>query len=306
MQNSQAPASDSSSKTLQCNSCGAGVVFERHIRATVCPYCASPQVLERPPTPDRPNPTFAMGFALPEAKAMKIARRWVRGRRWIAPLAFHRSDPQNIKGLYLPVYLYSAAAYSNYSCDIGENYTVVERDSKGNTRTRTKTEWRRLSGQHACYLNNVVVTASKGIPNDELESVEPFHMHDLRRYGKKIVSGFIAEEPSMDPRHCMGLANEEAKRDVGKRLKAFMPGDRQRNLQFNTQLKNEDLELALLPIWVLAVRWSDKKDPVRLLVNGQTGKLHGKTPISAIKVAMWVLLGLAVVTPIVMYFVNAS
>ena len=59
-----------------------------------------------------------------------------------------------------------------------------------------------------------------------------------------------------------------------------MPGDSHRNLQAATKLIDEAMDLVLLPIWVCAVRWRADRPPIRLLVNGQTGKIAGKIPIS--------------------------
>ena len=56
----------------------------------------------------------------------------------------------------------------NQAAEIGETYTetYTTTNAKGQrvTRTRTKTEWRPLRGEWADYVNDVVVTASRGIP----------------------------------------------------------------------------------------------------------------------------------------------
>jgi hypothetical protein len=48
-------------------------------------------------------------------------------------------------------------------------------------------------------------------------------------------------------------------------------------------------------VWSFAVRYAEDRPPVQILVNGQTGRVGGKVPISAIKVTVAVLLGVAVV-----------
>lgn len=286
---------------LECQSCGARVELAPDQRTGRCVYCGSPQVLDRPPSPDRPNPTFALGFTVPPERALEVARRWVR-RPLFAPQAFRKAKVDDIRGVYVPTYLYSAVARSGYSASIGENYTVTETytttDSKGRTvtrtRTKTKTEWRSLSGHHAVYVSDHVVTASRGLPNEELEAIEPFDLRALRRYGPKLVSGWIAEEPSYAPAECIQLARREAMAGIGRELHGFMPGDKHRNLQYSTEFDGEDLELTLLPVWVLPVRYDEEKPVVRLLVNGQTGKIFGKAPTSWLKVTLAVLLAIAV------------
>jgi hypothetical protein len=74
-----------------------------------------------------------------------------------------------------------------------------------------------------------------------------------------------------------------------------MPGDSHTSLQFQTNLSNEVIDLVLLPVWSFAVRYAEDRPPVQILVNGQTGRVGGKVPISTIKVTIAVLTGLIVV-----------
>ncbi len=295
------------STTLECQTCGAALAVEAHQRTAKCVYCASPSIVQRPPSPDRPDPTFVLGFVVPPERALETARRWIK-KPWLAPEAFRRAVPDEIRGLYLPAYVYSAAAFSDYSAQIGENYTVTETytttDSKGRTvtrtRTRVETEWRSLSGRYATYVHDRVVTASRGIPNAELEAIEPFDLRALHRYTPKMISGWLAEEASLAQAECLAMARSEAVDAVGRMLGPFMPGDKHRNLTHRTWLEQEHLALTLLPIWVLAVRYAPDKPLVRLLVNGQTGAVYGKAPRSGLKIALLVLaIVLAIAVPVI-------
>jgi hypothetical protein len=271
--------------TLQCQSCGAALIVEAHERTTRCAYCASPSIVLRPASLDRPEPEFVIGFVVPLERALQTARHWLK-RPLLAPEAFRRAEPAEVRGLYLPVYLYSATAYSDFEAQIGEHYTVVG-GRKGTT--RTETEWRTLRGKHASYVHDRVITASRGVSNAELEAIEPFDLRALHRYTSAVISGWTAEEASLAQEECLALARTEAVAAVGATLGPFMPGDKHKNLVHQTQLAEEHLALALLPIWVLAVRYAADKPPVRLLLNGQTGRLHGKAPLSTVKVTCLVL-----------------
>jgi hypothetical protein len=301
------------STTLECQSCGAALMLTAHERTARCLYCASPSVIARPPSPDRPDPRFVLGFVVPPERALAIATRWLK-RPLLAPEAFRSATPSDIRGLYLPAYVYTGAAHSQYSAQIGENYTVTETYTTTvngktvvRTRTRVETEWRSLSGQHATYVHDRVVTASRGIPNAELEAIEPFDLRALHRYTPKVISGWVAEEPSLSQGDCYALARQEAIDEVGRLLTGFMPGDRHRNLQYRTQLTEEHLALALLPVWVLAVRYAPDAPVVRLLVNGQTGKLHGRAPRSTLKIVILVLTLVALIAlPFLIVFVTAA
>jgi hypothetical protein len=285
-------------RALQCHSCGAQLQVGEGLRTTQCPYCAAPAVVERPADPNRPEPTFVLGFVVTQEAAQATAKAWLRST-WFTPSAFQKADIHETRGIYLPAYLYTAEAYVDYTARIGENYTVTETytDSQGKTRTRTKTktEWRSLGGRWASYIDEIVVTASRGLPNDALQGVEPFDLRALRRMTPKILSGWIAEDPSMEPAHCRQQAHQEVVASVGERLGAHMPGDKHADLQYRTRLEREDLELVLLPVWVLAVRYHPDKPIVRLVINGQTKKLHGRPPRSWQKIVLTVLTVILVV-----------
>jgi len=71
-----------------------------------------------------------------------------------------------------------------------------------------------------------------------------------------------------------------------------VPGDTYRNLLVRTQWNGEKVKSALLPVWIAAYRYRDK--PFRFLVNGVTGKVAGKAPLSVFKVALAVLVALVI------------
>ncbi len=298
---------------LRCQTCGAQLVVEQGHRTALCPYCGAPSVVERPPDPDRPAPAFALGFSLTEATAKERVSQWLRSRSIFADGRFKRAAVENMKGVYLPAYLYSAVARAEYSAMIGENYTEVQTYttvSKGKvvkrTRTVVKTEWRPLSGRFAEYVADVLVTASKGLPNEELEQIEPFDLRVMRRYTPALVSGWIAEDPSMTRDECLALARKEAAEKTRAHLAAFMPGDSHRDLEHTTQLENEALDLCLVPVWVGAVRHDADKPPVRILVNGQSGEVVGKVPLSWKKIAAAIAGGLLLVGGLVLLLLHLN
>ena len=294
--------SESRSLEIECSSCGATLSVEAHLKTTRCPYCDSPKVVERPPSPDRPQPVFVVPFVVPERDAFERVRKWIGRSRFFAPSAFKRAGVKKTRGVYLPARLYGAVAESEYTAEIGEEYQetrTVKTKNGWRTETVQRIEWRSLSGRRDAYVRDVIVSASKGLPNEELEQVEPFELGALHRYQPALVSGWAAEEASLSAEECLTSARNESHLRIGRELKAFMPGFTQRRIRHRTRFVDEVNDLVLLPLWVFAARWDESKPPVRLLVNGQTGEVWGKVPISWAKVALAVALGLAAVGGIV-------
>jgi DNA-directed RNA polymerase subunit RPC12/RpoP len=278
---------------IGCDTCGAQLTLEQTERSVTCPYCASHAIIERPAS-QTPRPLFALGFKVNGADAAKRVARWIRSRGLFARSDFKRARVAETRGVYAPAYLYGAVADSSFSAEIGEEYTVVVKRGKTTT-TETRTEWCDLHGQHSCYLTDIIVSASRGIENDALEAIEPYNVGELRRYTPELITGWAAEEPSRGQDECFQLAHGEATTLAGRVLSAHMPGDKHRALNHHTHLRDESIDLVLLPVWSFAARYHPEKEPVQILVNGQTGKVNGKVPLSVVKIVTAVVLGLAAI-----------
>ena len=280
---------------LVCEACGAKLVVGPTQRTVRCPYCDLPTVIDRPATTDRPDPVFVIGFSVDRRQAKARLRDYLRGHRW-APNAVRRAAAERLDGVYVPSYLYNATADSRFCAQIGEDYTVHDFDVKRKSVRRvTRTEYRPLEGNHRCHVDDTLVTASQGVPNTELEAIEPFDLGGLRRFSPAMIAGWSAEEPSTSREVSLELARREARAGLGRRLHRFMPGDSHHSLRFSTQLRDEAMELVALPVWVFAHRWRPNRKPVRLLVNGQTGRVAGAVPVSWAKVAAAIGAGFALI-----------
>ncbi|MCA8980930.1 MAG: hypothetical protein H6831_03805 [Planctomycetes bacterium] len=291
---------------IRCDDCGATLTMPAHRFAAVCPFCASPSVVDRPAgesSARREPPDFILGFVIDRAEAERRVKAWIGRSRFFAPSALKQAKVHSVEGIYLPVWLYGCIAHSQYEARIGEDYTTTESytttDSKGRTvhrtRTVTKTEWRELSGTHASYVLDVLVTASKGLDNAELETIEPFDLRAMRRYDPAIVSGWAAEEATLSRDEGHELARSEALEFIEDRIEDFLPGDSSSLQHFDSRLSSEDTDLVLLPIWVFAARYGPNAESLRILINGQTGEVQGKVPRSIVKIVAGSLLGLLAV-----------
>lgn len=316
------------SVTFACGQCGAALAFAG-VRTETCPYCASPNFVERPPAAGQPEPRFVVAFTGDAAVARARLDRWLGSRTWFADSRIKRARVEDLRGIYVPAYLYSAVAHTDYTATIGEQYTETEtyevtddgddtaeriksrlpirrrasatRATKKRTATRvvTRTEYRPLSGRHVGYITDVIVSASHGLSHRELQRIEPFDLLQLRRFAPALISGWIAEEFSRDADDCRRASRAEAVDDIGDRLRRFLPGDSYCDLASSTQVQWESLEPIYVPVWVFAVRWHDDKPPLRVVINGQTGAIAGKVPLAWWKIALAALVLAAIAAGIV-------
>jgi hypothetical protein len=253
--------------------------------------------VERPPATGQPDPQFVVTFVGDAEVARRVVDRWIGSRTMFADSALKRARVQDMRGIYVPAYLYSAVAHTSYTAAIGENYTetetYTETDEHGKqvtrTRTVTRTEYRPLSGYHVSYITDVIVSASQGLTNDELGRLEPFDLKQMRRFDNALVTGWIAEEFSWTGDDCRHACRSEAVDQVGTKLRRFMPGDSYSDLSWRSNVAWESLDPILIPVWVLALQYREDKAPVRVVINGQTGRVAGKVPLSWWKVTFGVI-----------------
>ena len=291
--------------TFACGQCGAGLAFDG-VRTETCPYCASPNFVERPPAAGQPDPHFVVTFIGDAEVARRALDRWLGSRTMFADSALRRAKVLDLRGVYVPAYLYSAVAETDYTAQIGEDYTETETyttknaDGKDETQTRTvtRTEYRALSGRHVGYVGDVIVSAST-LGNAELEQIEPFDLRQMRRFSPALISGWIAEEFSRSADDCMTASRGEAVDHVGGQLRRFMPGDSFSDLAWRTAVSWESLDPILVPVWVFVVRYRPDKAPLRVVINGQTGKITGKVPLAAWKVITAVVLAIAAIAAVI-------
>ena len=293
--------------TFACRQCGATLSFDG-TRTRRCPFCDSPNFVERPATPGLPDPQFVVTFVGDNVVAHRALDRWLGSRSMFADSALRNAKVEDLRGVYVPAYLYSTVARTSYTAQIGENYqetetyTTTDANGKSRTETRTvtRTEYRALAGDHLGYVNDVIVTASAGLGNDELQRVEPFDLKQMRRFAAPLISGWITEEFSRSKDDCMRMSRREAVDQIGHRLGRYMPGDSYSDLAYKTTVSWESLDPILVPVWVFAVRYRPDKPPLRVLINGQTGQIASKVPLSPWKIVFAILGTLALIAGIVL------
>lgn len=294
--------------TLTCDQCGAALAFEG-VRSEVCAFCASPNIVERAGSIDQPSPRFAVAFAGDRGWAQRHLAGWLGKRRLFADSALAKARVEDIRGVYVPAYLYSSIARTDYTAEIGEHYHETETyqvdekktikywdngewkdkevsETVTKTRTVTKTEYRSLAGRHVGYVTDVIVSASRGLDDDTLLALQPYDLRQLRRFTPALTAGWIHEEYAKSRIACEVTARDAADDAIGSELRAFMPGDSHADLHWRSHIEWESLDPMLVPVWMFAVRYRDDKPPLRIAINGQSGKVAGRAPVAWWKVAL--------------------
>lgn len=278
--------------TRRCSQCGAEVALADDRLSTTCAFCDSPLVDGSAVSEPIES---VVPFAVTRQRASDLLRAYL-SRQWLAPEALRKAARADaVDAVFVPFYAYDAVARSTWSARVGihwyrtETYTTTE-NGKRVTRTRTvqETEWFPLSGQHARQWHDHLVSASAGLPEAEANALEPYDLGAAMPWAEAAVAGVAAEIPTVDHAAAHATAHQELTRKEAQAIaEKLLPGDTHDDLRVESAIHVETVRLALLPVWVAAVR--GPAGPVRLLVNGQTGEVVGVVPRS------WAKLGCAAV-----------
>ena len=274
-------------KTVVCRSCGAETIYDDLEISGVCPYCGSNQVMEAKEI-DTIAPGGVCVFRITEKEAIDNFKIWIKRRIFCPGKAKKNAKPGKIKGIYLPYWTFDTDTKSQYTGKYGidKSYT----DDEGNK--STKTDWYRTAGYYEEFINDELVIATNRHDESILKGVEPFDTEDNVLYKPEYVAGFGAERYSVGLKEAFNKAKEYIKHHLVNKIQSKIKNDNNADkasvTEIETVFSNVKYKYLLLPIWISSFKYNDKI--YQFMINGQTGKVSGKTPISFIRVAIAVIL----------------
>lgn len=292
--------------TVKCNGCGAETTFNPNVVADSCPCCGSPLVIKNATSSHSIRPKAILPFSISREKAYGQFRVWIN-KLWFAPnkLKQFARQQEKLSGLYLPYWTYDSITSSDYRGERGTDYHTTETyTARENgrmvtkTRTVTRTSWTSVSGHVDKNFDDVLAVASKTLPGEYVEKLEPWGTEQLVPFDEKYLSGFKTESYQVDLKEGFEAAKVKMKDAISQAVKRDIGGDHQRIHSLNTVYNNVTFKHILMPVWISAYSYKDKV--YRFLINGRTGEVQGERPYSAAKIAMAVLAAVAVILIIVM------
>lgn len=283
-------------QTFACPNCGGEVVMENYVTATACPFCGATNIVKKENIPGL-KPDSILPFALSQKKAADAGKAWIKKRIFAPSKAKKNFSPDRFNGVYSPAFSFTSFTNSTYSGRLGEYYYVTVGSGK-NRHTERRTRWFDVSGRLDKVIPDMVIEASRQLNQEEMNKILPFDTGTAEAYKREYLAGFTAEryDTGLDDSFetAKGQMSDLIKQDILSRYKYDVID----HLNVNTQYSQVDFHYIMLPLWVCGYKFKDKL--YRFIVNGRTGKSTGKYPVSPLRVAFTVFLGLAIVAAIVL------
>lgn len=297
-------------RSIKCNTCGATVSFTGQSTSQACDFCGSPHVLEQESNRNLIRPASLVPFQLESNAAQQKFKDWLGGL-WFRPGDLKsRASVGAINGVYVPYWTFDAWVSSSWSAESGTYYyvdeTYTDANGKKATRKARKTKWSPAHGQRQDHYDDVLVPASRGLPEGIAEEMKTFDTSRLVPYESSYLAGWRAEEYGVEIAPAWTKASQIMANAQRSKCAGDVPGDTHRNLDVNNAYSNKTFKHVLLPLFIASYMYNQKT--YRFLVNGQTGEVRGKAPYSVIKIVLFVLMILAIIGTIVgvVTMLNAS
>lgn len=286
---------------VQCKGCGAVVSMDGSTSSGKCPFCGSSLVLEDEQVHQRWEPQYIIPFKVDEKKGVQLYKNWLSGR-WYAPDKLRKevSKASALQGIYVPFWGFDADTVTEYTGERGDNYEdTVERNGKEVRVTRT--DWSFASGVVYENFENILVAASNTIPQNLVSSMESWgwDLENCVGYKKDYVTGFVTELYKNDFEASFPQAQNRMDAKIKMEIKRDIGGDKQVINTTNTEYNDVKFKLIMLPVWLSSFRYNGKL--YQFIVNGSTGEVKGKYPVSVMKVILTIVAVIAVLALLYMW-----
>lgn len=256
-----------------CTNCGSELIADETTSATFCLYCKSPTIIKSRFS-GKFKPQSVIPFLVTKERAEDIYRSWIK-KRLFAPKQFKEQEEiKKITGIYAPFWLFDAHAEG----EIQGEATTVRTYTRGDYRYTQTKYYNVVRGGRVKY-EKVPVDSSTKLDDQLMQMAEPFDYSALKDFSMQYMSGFMAEkydvevsEAEQTMRNRVSEYLVERLKNSGRQYSGFVPAYR------NVELSDTANAYTLMPIYLLVNQYKGKDHT--FIVNGQTGKIVGQTPIS--------------------------
>ena len=283
-------------RSYVCKSCGGEIVGDETTAATSCPFCDNPIVMMGQFSGSL-KPDYVIPFKVDKKAAKAALKKHYDGKRLLPKVFKDQNHIDEIKGIYVPVWLFDADA----DASIRYKATKVRAWSDQNY-DYTETSFYAVSRGGKIGFERVPVDGSSKMDDTLMESIEPFNFSEAVNFQTAYLAGYLADKYDVDSEQSIGRANERIKKSTENEFAASVQGYATVTPEATSiRLQNGKAKYALYPVWLLNTTWNEEK--YVFVMNGQTGKFAGDLPLDKAAYKKW-LFGLTGLIGVAIYAIS--
>jgi DNA-directed RNA polymerase subunit RPC12/RpoP len=285
--------------SLKCASCGGAMEFTPGMANIACPFCGASYLLpayaaaaEKPDVPE-----FLAPFKIFQNNMLEYLNKWLNEGMFTAGDADTAAAVTRVTAKYVPLYVCNCDAQSNwsgqYSTTRYRTVTRTRRDAQGAARTYQEQEpykeWHATSGSHNGHYR-IAVVASAGVAQEDLDKLTGDPANFTADEGAEPFARVVREDEF--PVDKPGIDAAEAKRRVKIKVEALERAACEKEVErlnnCSSALSNVTARVSYHPLWW--VDYTYKGKAYNCLMDGRTGAVTGKKPISKTKVILAIVI----------------
>ena len=265
-----------------CQSCAGEIVTDETTGAASCPYCGNPVVMKEQFLGDL-KPDFVIPFKLDKKAAVEALKRHYKGKLLLPKVFSQENHIQEIKGVYVPVWLFDTEAQANMRWKATRVRSWSDSDY-----ICTETQHYSVTRGGTIAFDHVPVDGSTKMDDALMESIEPFDFSQAVDFRTAYLSGFLADRYDVGSEQSVARANDRIRTSTEQAFASTVGGYTTLIPVCNhVQLKNGRAKYALYPVWLLNTTWKGKN--YHFAMNGQTGRFVGDLPMDKSALTRWFL-----------------
>lgn len=269
-------------RAYSCPSCGAELLCDETTAATSCPYCGNPTVIPGQFSGVK-KPDLVQPFKLDKAAAVEALKKHYNGKFFLPKTFKSLNHIEEVKGVYVPFWLFDG----DVDADVTFAASRTHSHRHGNTETII-TDHYQVRREGTFKLEKLPVDASSKMPDDYMDSIEPFDYSDIKPFSMAYLPGFLADKYDVSIEDCAVRAERRAHKTGVDCMRNTVVGYETCVPEAeNVVLRRGKVRYAMLPVWLLSTKWKDKN--FLFAMNGQTGKMIGDLPVDRRK--YWLTFG---------------
>ena len=260
-------------KSYTCPSCGAELICDATTAATSCPYCGNPSIVPGQFS-GMLRPDYVIPFKVSREDAVKALKAHYNGKPFLPKAFKSKNHIEEIKGVYVPFRLFDGKAEGNITYEATRTRVYRSGDYEV-----TETDHFHVYRAGSLSFERIPVDAASKMPDDHMDSIEPFDYAELKPFSTAYLPGFLADKYDVSVEDSQERADRRCRETLENSLRDTVHGYTSCvPVTKNICLKKGKVHYALLPVWMLHTKWNGRD--FLFAMNGQTGRLVGDLPIS--------------------------
>lgn len=267
-------------RSYVCKSCGGEIACDENTAATSCPFCGNPVVMMGQFSGEL-KPDLVIPFKLDKKAAKEALQKHYEGKRLLPKVFKDENHIDEVKGVYVPFWLFDAGA------DVNMRYKATKvRTWSDSKYDYTETRFFSVTREGSLRFAKIPADASTKMPDDVMDSLEPFDLSKAEKFQTAYLAGYLADKYDVDAKKCEKRVNALIKKSTQKAFDATVKGYTTVTKEDGSiRLKNRKVKYALFPVWILNTTWNGQN--YLFAMNGQTGKMVGDLPLDKAAYKKW-------------------